>query len=801
MKDAGELERENAALRDRLSRLSQASLRINESLDFDTVLQRVLDSACSLTGARYGVITLLDESGRIQDFVYSGLTPEESRQFAEFPNGMLFFEYLSSIGEPLRLRDFHSYIRELGLPEFRPPMAVSSALPFLAAPIRHLGESVGAFYVGEKELEFTPEDEETLVMFASQAALVIANARKHREEQRTRADLETLVNTTPVGVLVLDAGTGEVRSINREARRIVSGLCEPGGTAEQLLEALTYLRADGREFSLRELPLAQTLSTGETVRAEEIVLQSPGGRSVTTLINATPILSEEGEVDSVVITIQDLTPLEDLERLRAEFLGMVSHELRTPLAAIKGSAATLTEAAFDLDTAEMLQFFRIIGEQADSMRDLIGDLLDVARIETGALPVSPAAVDVASLVDEARSAFQNGGGRSNLVIDIPPDLPRVMADRRRIVQVLSNLLSNAAQAFELAVPHPGDRQRRTASTSPSRWRTTAWACLPSGCRTCSASSRGSTARSGDGRSPGRAWDSPSARASWRPTGAASGPRATGLAWEAGSPSPFRRWRRPSPFPPPRSRRRRTKTGEQPRVLCVDDDPQTLRYVRDALTKAHYTPIVTGDPEEVSRLMAEEAPRLVLLDMMLPGSDGMELMKDIREVSDAPVIFLSVNGQEEVVARAFDMGAADYVVKPFSATELAARIRAALRRRAAPELAQPSEPYVRGDLTVDYPQRRVTVAGNPVELTDIEYRLLVELSVNADRALTHERLLQRVWGPDKGEDSGPVRNIVKRLRRKLGEDASNPAFIFAVPRVGYRMEKGEGQEREESQEVS
>ena len=244
------------------------------------------------------------------------------------------------------------------------------------------------------------------------------------------------------------------------------------------------------------------------------------------------------------------------------------------------------------------------------------------------------------------------------------------------------------------------------------------------------------------------------------------------------------------LPPPRSRRRRTKTRERPRVLCVDDDPQTLRYVRDALTKAGYAPVLTGDPEEVSRLMAEETPRLVLLDMMLPGSDGMELMKDIREVSDVPVIFLSVNGQEEVVARAFDMGAADYVVKPFSPTELAARIRAALRKRAVPELAQPSEPYVRGDLTVDYPRRRVTVAGNPVELTDIEYRMLVELSVNAGRALTHEHLLQRVWGPDKGEDSGPVRNIVKSLRRKLGEDASNPVFIFAVPRVGYRMEQGE-----------
>ena len=190
--------------------------------------------------------------------------------------------------------------------------------------------------------------------------------------------------------LDVDAKTGGVTSVNREARRIVNDLCAPGGSAEQLLEVLTFRRADGREVSLEEFPLSQGLSTGETVRAEEIVLQAPDGRSVTTLINATSIRSEEGEVESVVVTMQDMTPMEELERLRAEFLGMVSHELRTPLAAIKGSAATLTEAASGLDPAEMLQFFRIIGEQADYMRDLIGDLLDVARIEAGELSVAPA---------------------------------------------------------------------------------------------------------------------------------------------------------------------------------------------------------------------------------------------------------------------------------------------------------------------------------------------------------------------------------------------------------------------------
>ena len=796
MRNAGDIERENQALRERLSRLSEASRRINESLDLETVLQGVLDSARSLTGARYGVIALVGASGRIEDSVTSGLTPQEHQGFMDFPEGMPFFEYLNGISEPLRLRDFHTYTRSLGLPEFRPPFPVSSPLPFLAAPIRHLGESVGAIYVGEKEVEFTAEDEETLVMFASQAALVIANARRYREEQRARADLETLVNTTPVGVLVFDAKTGGLRSVNREARRIVSGLHLPDGSAEQLLEVLTFRRADGREVSLAEFPLAQGLMTGETVRAEEMVLRVPDGRSVTTLVNATSIRSQEGEgeVESVVVTMQDLTPLEDLERLRAEFLGMVSHELRTPLAAIKGSADTLLEAAAELDPAEMTQFHRIIRDQSESMRYLIGDLLDVARIETGTLPVAPEPVAVTLLVDEARSRFQGGGGRNNLVIDLPPDLPRVLADRRRIVQVLNNLLSNAArhshelspigvaavrEGVHVAFSVADDGAGLPAERLPHLFRKFSRLDGEERGRETGGSGLGLAICKGIVEAHG-------GRIRAESDGLGLGSRFTFTLPVAQEPRPVRSRR---------SRPRPRREPEPTRILCVDDDPQTLRYVRDALTRAEYAPIVTGDPEEVSRLMTEEAPHLVLLDLVLPGSDGIELMQAIREIADVPVIFLSAYGQDEVVARAFDLGAADYVVKPFSPTELAARIRAALRKREAPELAEPSQPYVRGDLTVDYPQRRVTVAGRIVALTAIEYRMLVELSANAGRPLTHQHLLQRVWGPDKGEDSAPVRNIVRRLRRKLDDDPDNPSYIFAEPTVGYRMELGDGPEPE------
>ena len=791
MENAGDLARENEALRERLSRLSEASLRINESLDFEAVLQGVLDSACSLTGARYGVIALVGASGRIEDSVTSGLTSEQHRRFMDFPEGMPFFEYLSSISGPLRLQDFHSYTRSLGLPEFRPPFPVSSPLPFLAAPIRHRDEAVGAIYVGEKEREFTAGDEETLVMFASQAALVIANARRHRDEQRARAGLETLVNTAPVGVLVFDARTGNPVSVNREARRIVSGLHMPDGSAEQLLEALTFRRADGREVSLAEFPLAQGLMTGETVRAEEIVLQAPDGRSVTALVNATPIFSEEGEVESVVVTLQDMTPLEDLERLRAEFLGMVSHELRIPLAAIKGSTDTLLENAADLDPAEMTQFFRIIRDQSESMRHLIGDLLDVARIETGTLPVSPEPVEVTVLVDEARSRFQSGGGRANLVIDLPPRLPRVTADRRRVVQVLTNLLSNAARhsnelsAIRVAAVRDGVHVAFSVADHgvgvPAER-------LPHLFRKFSQLDGEERGREDGGSGLGLAICRGIVEAHGGRIRAESDGLGLGSRFTFTLPAVEERGRRPARQP----RRSQRREPEPVRILCVDDDPQTLRYVRDALTRSGYAPVVTGDPEDVPRLMAEEPPRLVLLDLVLPGSDGIELMERVREIADVPVIFLSAYGQDEVIARAFDEGAADYVVKPFSPTELAARIRAALRQRGAPELAEPSRPYVRGDLTVDYALRLVTLAGNPVALTATEYRMLVELSANAGLPLTHQHLLHRVWGPDKGGDSGPVRNIVRRLRRKLDDDPDDPTYIFALPTVGYRMAEGEGE---------
>ena len=445
MVELKQLYREMEALRERLSRLSEASRRINKSLDFDAVLQGVLDSARSLTAARYGVMTLLDSGGGVERHLTSGFTAGEAERLWLTPDGLRLLEALTKVSEPLRVPDLAAHVHALGFTDFRIPLPVG-VFRFMAAPMFHRGIRVGNVFVGDREdgEEFSQSDEETLVMFAAQAALVIANARTHREERRARADLETLVNTTPVGVAVFDAKTGELASVNREALRIVNGLREEGQPPEDLLEVVTCVRDDGREVSLKELPVTEALRAGETVRAEEIVLRVPDGRTVSVLLNASPIHAGDGRLASFIVTLQGMTPLKDQERRRAEFLAMVSHELRTPLAAVKGSVDTLLEAAGDLDPAETAQFHRIIRDQSDQMRFLIGDLLDVARIETGTLPVTPEPSDVRALVEEAASRFQSGDAKNPLRVDLAEDLPMVLADRRRVVQVLGNLLTNAA---------------------------------------------------------------------------------------------------------------------------------------------------------------------------------------------------------------------------------------------------------------------------------------------------------------------------------------------------------------------
>ena len=760
--------------RARISRLSAAILRISASLEVGTVLREVVESACALTGARYGLTTTVDEAGQPGNFITSGFTHEERGRLLAWPDGLRLFEHLRDLEAPLRLANLPHYVRSIGHTADWVPCRT-----FLGTPIRHRGVHVGNFFLGEKEGggEFTDEDEELLVLFASQAATAIANARTYRDEQRARADLEALVETSPVGVVVVDAKSAYPAMFNQEARRIVEALRMPGRSAVELIEVLTVRLADGREFTIDEL------TSAETLRAAEVELSVPDARSIRVLVNVTPIRSADDAIERVVVTMQDLAPLDELERLRTRFLGMVSHELRAPLTSIKGSTTTLLSPSRRLDPAETRQFIRIIDQQADQMDGLISDLLDAGRIDTGTLSVHPVPLEVAALVDQARTTFLSGGGRQPIRIDLPPDLPPVMAEERRIVQVLNNLLSNAARhsphasAIHVAAVREGIE---VAISVSDEGRGIAPEQLPHLFR-----------RYADGGGKGREpepvgfglglaickglVEAHGGRIRAESAGPGMGTRFTftlPVAGEAGD---------GAAAGPPASRTHPAGVeGEPIPLLVVDDDPDTLRFVREALAGSGYAPLVTGDPEEAAHLLWTRNPRLVLLDLVLPGADGIDLMQSVPGMADVPVIFISGYGRDETIVRALEAGAADYIVKPFSAAELTARVRAALRRRAG------AEPFVLGSLTIDYEQRRVAVGDRPIELTRTEYEILRVLSLNAGRIVTYETLLRQVWGKRDSTESHLVRNFVKKVRRKLGSDPSASAWILNERGLGYRM---------------
>jgi DNA-binding response OmpR family regulator/signal transduction histidine kinase len=768
-----------AALRDRvqvlerrISSLSRAAVRISTSLDSDAVLQEVVNSARALTGARYGLITTVDEVGRPRRFVGSGITAAQHRRLTGWADGPRLFEHLTGLPGALSFKDIPAYLLRHGFG--------TDVLPFSTArgaPIDHRGTRVGYLFVVDKEEggEFTDCDEEVLPPFASHAGTAIANARVFRDERRARARLEALVATSPVGVVVLDVGTGGVVSLNREARRIVEGVRVADSSVERLVELLTFRRADGSEVALTDFPLERQLRRAETVRAEEIELSVPDGGSVRALINATPIQGPDGDVESVVVTMQDLGPFEEIERMRTEFLAIVSHELRTPLTSIQGSTSAVLSAEPAFARPEMMQFFRIIDEQAARMSGLIRDLLDAGRIATGTLSVSPEPLNIAALVDAARRSFLSGGRRHAVVADLPADLPRVMADRERMVQILTNLIWNAARHSPESSPIRISASRDGAVVEISvadQGRGIPAEQLPHLFRKHSTGSDGAPSL---GSGLGLAICKGLVEAHGGRIRAESGGEGRGARFTFTVPVT-------EEAAAIRGGEGDVHEGREPAtILVVDDEPEVLRYVRDILRAAGYTTLSVGDHRELSDMIRAEKPHLVLLDLMLPGTDGIKLMEDVPELADLPVIFISAYERDETIARALEAGAADYIVKPFSPMELTARVRAALRHRAK------HAAFELEGLSIDYGTRRVTVAGHPVKLTATEYEVLRVLSRNAGRVSTYRSLLNQAWSKHPGKiDPKLVHALVQTLRRKLGEDGSRAAYILNERGVGYRM---------------
>jgi two-component system, OmpR family, KDP operon response regulator KdpE len=224
------------------------------------------------------------------------------------------------------------------------------------------------------------------------------------------------------------------------------------------------------------------------------------------------------------------------------------------------------------------------------------------------------------------------------------------------------------------------------------------------------------------------------------------------------------------------------------ILVVDDEPQITRVLKTTLSSQGYGIRTASDGEEALHAMSEWPPDLIVTDLRMPNMDGLELCREVRKTSQVPIIVLSVKGEDSIKVQALDAGADDYVTKPFSMTELTARIRAALRRASVPD--QPRVPLIElGDFRIDVPGRTVRVKTRDVHLTPKEFDLLVYLARHAGRVLTHRTLLAAVWGPNSVEQPEYLRVFVGQLRKKLEGDAFSK-YIVTEPWVGYRFEPGD-----------
>jgi two-component system, OmpR family, KDP operon response regulator KdpE len=222
-----------------------------------------------------------------------------------------------------------------------------------------------------------------------------------------------------------------------------------------------------------------------------------------------------------------------------------------------------------------------------------------------------------------------------------------------------------------------------------------------------------------------------------------------------------------------------------RILVVDDEPQIRRVMKTALTAHGYEAYEARTGEEALESMRESNPDLILLDMNMPGMGGMAACRSIRAVSETPIIVLSVRDREQDKIAALDAGADDYMTKPFSVNELMARIRANLRRM--PGQGEDEQPIViSGRLRVDFAARQVIANGIEVRLTPKEFDLLHYFLANANKPITHRKLLQTLWGPDYGDEVEYLRVFVSQLRKKIEADPAHPRYIVTEPWVGYRF---------------
>ena len=503
------------------------------------------------------------------------------------------------------------------------------------------------------------------------------------------------------------------------------------------------------------------------------------------------------------VLLDDITLERSPAQTRNETLALAAHELKTPLAIIKGCATTLLGNSMRWDPATLREMLQMIDTQTDRLHDILNTLLDVWRMDAGVQNLRLSEVRISKLLELLLERWRKNAPRHQFIFSAPTENVVVQCDALRIEQALNHLLNNA-----VAYSFMGGSIKIQLETNEIE------VCL-------------SISDQGIGIAPehlDRIFDRfyRISRGEEHATGSGLGlsiVRATieahgGKIW-ADSPGiglgttfyctlPFTPLAETEPLhhiptenavassasgPLALPRTGPLRQSQQSKIVVVENDPRIVRYLRAHLEEQQYHVHTLSHGIQLLRQLDLEEPDLILLANRLSDISGAEVLHRLREFSAISVMILCDECDEDEHVRLLDLGADDLILKPFSIKELLARIRVLLRRSIAQGDQQTADVIFKtGELTIDYAQHQIHVQGKTVQLSRTEYKLLCALAQNAGRVLTHELLLERVWGAEYNREVDFIWVYISRLRRKIEADPRHPSYILTVPDVGYQLVK-------------
>lgn len=540
-----------------------------------------------------------------------------------------------------------------------------------------------------------------------------------------------------------------------------------------------------------------------------------------------PVCDKHGYLLGRGVLLDDITLERSMAESRSETLAMAAHELKTPLAIIKGCATTLLGGSARWEPTMQREMLQMIDSQSDRLYDVLNTLLDVWRFDAGTQPLRLAQIQLSELLLQTIKRWQNQAPDFQFILDLPPDLPSIVCDALRIEQVLNHLLNNAmaysptnkiirlqleANESEARIS-VADEGIGIAAEHLDRIFDRFYRIQPDEQRISQLNLQGPPDLSGEkvGTPVNYQYFASASPASMGAGLGLAAARATieahnGKIWAdsqgLGQGSIFfftLPFASRMPIQPVLTEHATTlqsntrsfslKQDRRIRILAAENDARFARYIRANLEEQQYRVQTVTRGLQLLRQIDLEEPDVLILSTQLADMSGVELLQRVREFSHTPVMVLCNDCDEDERVQFFDLGCDDLLVKPFGIKEMLARVRALLRRQVSPtEQTAKQSIFVTGDLVIDYAQHLVTLDGKPVQLSRTEYKLLSVLAQNVGMVMTHELLLERVWGPEYNRDVDFIWVYISRLRRKIEVDSRSPKYILTVPDVGYKLAK-------------